>query len=61
MAADRLGSIGKYYPFGIERPSATTNDTEKFTGYFAMGHRTRYADQRYEQPGMGRFMTADRE
>jgi len=58
--SDRLGSIGKYYPYGQERPSATTNDTEKFTGYFrdsATG--LDYADQRYHQPGMGRFMTAD--
>src|SRR6266481_4855874 len=34
VAADRLGSIGKFYPYGQERPSATGNDKEKFTGYF---------------------------
>lgn len=59
-AADRLGSIGKFYPYGTERPSATGNDKEKFTGYFrdsATG--LDYADQRYEQPGVGRFMTPD--
>jgi RHS repeat-associated protein len=58
--ADRLGSIGKFYPYGQERPSATANDTEKFTGYFrdsATG--LDYAVQRYHQPGMGRFMTTD--
>ena len=58
--ADRLASVGKFYPYGQERPSATTNDTEKFTGYFrdsATG--LDYANQRYHQPGMGRFMTAD--
>jgi YD repeat-containing protein len=26
--ADRLGSVGKYYPYGLEKPSATTNGTE---------------------------------
>lgn len=60
IAQDRLGSIGKYYPYGQERPSATANDTEKFTGYFrdaATG--LDYADQRYHQPGVGRFMTPD--
>jgi RHS repeat-associated protein len=60
VAADRLGSIGKFYPYGQERPSATTNDKEKFTGYYrdaATG--LDYADQRYEQPGVGRFMTPD--
>jgi RHS repeat-associated protein len=60
VVADRQGSIKKFYPFGTERPSATTNDTEKFTGYFrdaATG--LDYADQRYEQPGTGRFITPD--
>jgi RHS repeat-associated protein len=60
VAQDRLGSIGKFYLYGQERPSATANDTEKFTGYFrdaATG--LDYADQRYEQPGVGRFMTSD--
>jgi len=32
--SDRLGSFGKYYPWGQEKPSATGNNTEKFTGYF---------------------------
>jgi len=60
VVADRLGSIGKFYPYGTERPSATGNDKEKFTGYFrdaATG--LDYADQRYHQPGAGRFMTPD--
>ena len=60
VAADRLGSIGKFYPYGQEKPSATANDTEKFTGYFrdsATG--LDYADQRYHQAGVGRFMTPD--
>ena len=44
VVADRQGSIGKFYPFGQEKPSATTNDTEKFTGYYrdaATGSRLR--------------------
>jgi len=60
VAADRLGSIGKFYPYGTERPSATANDKEKFTGYFRdQSTGLDYADQRYEQSGMGRFMTPD--
>jgi YD repeat-containing protein len=34
VTPDRLGSIGKFYPWGQEKPSATQNGTEKFTGYF---------------------------
>jgi hypothetical protein len=34
LTTDRLGSIGKFYPWGQEKPSATQNGTEKFTGYF---------------------------
>ncbi len=60
VGADRLGSIGKYYPYGQERPSATTNGTEKFTGYFRDAETgLDYADQRYHNPGTGRFLTAD--
>ena len=59
--SDRLGSIGKFYPYGIERPSATTNGTEKFTGYFRDSETGNdYADQRYMSPGVGRFITPDR-
>jgi RHS repeat-associated protein len=58
---DRLGSIGKFYPYGTERPSATTNGTEKFTGYFRDAETGNdYADQRYHLPGQGRFMAPDR-
>ena len=60
VAADRLGSIKKFYPFGTERPSASGNDTEKFTGYYRDASTgLDYADQRYHQPGVGRFMTPD--
>ena len=59
-ATDRLGSIGKYYPYGQEKPSATTNGTEKFTGYFRDSETGfDYADQRFHNPGTGRFLTPD--
>ncbi len=60
VGSDRLGSIGKYYPYGQEKPSATTNGTEKFTGYVRDSETgLDYADQRYHNPGTGRFMTPD--
>jgi RHS repeat-associated protein len=60
VGADRLGSIGHFYPWGQEKPSATTNGTEKFTGYFRDAETgLDYADQRYHNPGTGRFMTPD--
>ncbi len=53
--------MGKYFPYGQERPSATTDGKEKFATYFRDSETgLDYADQRYHQPGMGRFMTADR-
>jgi RHS repeat-associated protein len=60
VVQDRLGSVGKYYPWGQEKPSATTNGTEKFTGYFRDSETgLDYAQNRYHQPGMGRFLTMD--
>lgn len=57
---DRLGSGGKFYPWGQEKPSATTNGTEKFTGYFRDAETNLdYAKNRYHQPGMGRFLSPD--
>ena len=51
---DRLGSIGKYYPYGQERPSATQNGTEKFTGYLRDAETgLDYADQRYGEQWPG--------
>jgi RHS repeat-associated protein len=56
---DRLGSIGKFYPYGQER-TATTNGTDKFATYFRDSETgLDYADQRYHQPGWGRFLTPD--
>jgi RHS repeat-associated protein len=60
VGADRLGSIGHYYPYGQEKPSATTNGTEKFTGYFRDSETgLDYADQRFHSPGTGRFLSPD--
>jgi RHS repeat-associated protein len=60
LGTDRLGSIGKFYPWGQEKPSATTNGTEKFTGYFRDAEtQLDYAKNRYHQPGMGRFLSPD--
>ena len=59
---DRLGSVGKYYPYGEERNSPQLpNDQVKFATYTrdsATGND--YADQRYYYTSvLGRFMTAD--
>jgi RHS repeat-associated protein len=58
---DRLGSVGKYYPYGEERNSPQLpNDQVKFATYTrdsATGND--YADQRYYTSVLGRFMTAD--
>jgi RHS repeat-associated protein len=60
VTPDRLGSIGKYFPYGQERPSATTDGKEKFATYFRDSETgLDYAKNRYHQPGMGRFMTPD--
>ena len=60
VGSDRLGSIGKYYPYGQEKPSATTNGTEKFTGYMRDSETgLDYAKNRYDNPGTGRFLTPD--
>jgi RHS repeat-associated protein len=61
VTPDRLGSIGKYFPYGQERPSATTDGKEKFATYFRDSETgLDYAENRYHQPGMGRFATVDR-
>ena len=60
VVADRLGSIGHFYPYGQEKSSATQNGTEKFTGYLRDAETGMdYADQRYHVPGTGRFLTPD--
>src|SRR5260370_39323455 len=61
MVQDRLGSRGKYYPYGEERNSPQLqNDQVKFATYTrdsATG--LDYADQRYYASTFGRFMTTD--
>jgi len=60
LGTDRLGSIGKYYPYGQEKPSATQNGTVKFTGYLRDSETgLDYAMNRYHNPGTGRFLTPD--
>jgi len=58
---DRLGSVGKYYPYGEERNSPQLpNDQVKFATYTrdsATGND--YADQRYYTSVLGRMMTVD--
>ena len=62
VALDRLGSLGRYYPYGEDRtPPAIPNDQEKFATYTrdsATG--LDYAVNRYYYNVSGRFMSADR-
>jgi RHS repeat-associated protein len=60
FAQDRLGSQGKYYPYGENR-NALANDQVKYATYTrdsATG--LDYADQRYYSNQFGRFMSPDR-
>ena len=59
---DRLGSRGKYFPYGEDRtsPASPPNDNVKFATYTrdsATG--LDYADQRYYASTFGRFITID--
>jgi RHS repeat-associated protein len=57
---DRLGSIGKFFPYGQERPSATTNGKEKFATYTRDAETgLDYAVNRYHSSGEGRFLSPD--
>src|SRR5260370_41299620 len=59
VGQDRLGSVGKYFPYGEDR-SNLPNDTVKFATYTrdsATG--LDYADQRYYTSNFGRFMSPD--
>jgi len=58
---DRLGSVGKYYPYGEDRTGQPGSDTVRFATYTrdsATGND--YADQRYYSSVLGRFTTMDR-
>jgi RHS repeat-associated protein len=58
---DRLGSVGKYYPYGeqrnVQQPTNQTLDFATCTRDSATG--LDYADQRYYASTFGRFMTPD--
>ncbi len=57
---DRLGSQGKYFPYGEDRGTPLPNDQVKFATYTrdsATG--LDYADQRYYSNQFARFMTPD--
>jgi RHS repeat-associated protein len=56
---DRLGSIGRYYPYGEER-QATANDTFKFATYIRSSKTgLDYANQRYYSTQIARFTSPD--
>jgi len=56
---DRLGSNGKYFPYGEDR-SAPANDQVKFATYTRdSATLLDYADQRYYSNQFGRFMSPD--
>ena len=64
VVTDRLGSVRvrgsqtmRYFPYGDEQVS-TANGYDKFATYLRDANGLDYADQRYHQPGIGRFMTA---
>jgi RHS repeat-associated protein len=59
---DRLGSVGKYLPYGEAKPGASNpaGDNEKFATYTRdSGTGLDYADQRWHVAGSGRFLTSD--
>jgi RHS repeat-associated protein len=59
---DRLGSVGKYLPYGEAKPGSSNpgGDNEKFATYTRdAGTGLDYADQRWHVPGSGRFLTSD--
>src|SRR5262249_48242751 len=60
ITPDNRGSNGKFFPYGQERPSATTNDKEKFATYYRDAETgLDYAQNRYHSSGDGRFTTPD--
>ena len=54
LATDRLGSIGKYYPYGQEKGTGNPATGEKFTGYFRIGEtELDYAEPEVSQSWRG--------
>jgi RHS repeat-associated protein len=58
---DRMGSVGKYYPYGEDKSTSNpAGDTWKFGTYWRDSFSSLdYADQRYYNNALGRFMTPD--
>jgi RHS repeat-associated protein len=69
VAMDRLASVRyrsgspgtryDYWPYGEEKPTATTQDRDKFATYMRDHTNLDYAEQRYYANGLGRFVTPD--
>ncbi|MCX6975553.1 MAG: hypothetical protein NTZ94_14930, partial [Verrucomicrobia bacterium] len=49
----------RYYPYGEEVGTASTGDRDKFGTYHRDQTRLDYADQRYYNSAIGRFLTSD--
>jgi RHS repeat-associated protein len=58
QVTDRLGSVGNYYPYGEAKSGAVSN-ADSFATYYRDSTALDYAQQRYYQPGSGRFLTTD--
>ena len=56
---DRIGSAGNYFPYG-NGYNVTGAEVPAFATYVQDESGLLYADQRFYNPGFGRFMTADR-
>jgi RHS repeat-associated protein len=57
---DRLGSVGKFYPYGEAKGGTNPADTWSFATYWRdSATNLDYADQRYYSNQGGRFMTPD--
>jgi RHS repeat-associated protein len=57
---DRLGSRGKYFPYGQDRGSNPSNGSEKFATYTRDAETgLDYAQNRYHSSGDGRFLSPD--
>lgn len=58
--SDRLGSRGRYYPYGQDKGTPIANDQEKFATYTRDAVSTLdYADQRYYASQGARFLSPD--
>jgi RHS repeat-associated protein len=55
---DRVGSVGSYFPYGVERAASRENDV-KFATYHRDSTGLDYANQRYYDSRVGRFLTPD--